>query len=142
MKNIKALTMIELAVSITIVAILATTALPSVAIATRRTKEMELRYTLRTLREAIDKYYDLMDKRDNHLSDDDKYPKSFEDMLEKRVLRRIPIDPITGNAQWDTLSTTDDRDDFIRMSTDGYNIYDIRSKSEDISLLGTPYYSW
>jgi len=138
MKNTKkGFSFVELSISVLILAILASAAFPVIKVSNRKTKEMELRAVLREVRSAIDKYYDK----------NRKYPKDLEELLKKdasgiRYLRRIPIDPLTGERKWFTISSTDDNDDFIRLFSDKQDVYDIRSLSKAKSLKGVPYNEW
>lgn len=143
MKNTeKGLTLIEIAVSLVVISILATVALPTARMASRRAREFELRYALRQIREAIDRYYDKKHEQNPGAIEDNKYPNTLDDLVQSRILRRIPADPMTGSADWITRSTTDDPDDFIVLFSDRQNVYDIRSSSDGISIHGTPYRTW
>jgi general secretion pathway protein G len=57
----------------------------------------------------------------------------------KVYLRGIPVDPITGKAEWDFLSCYDAPDSG---SWGGENIFDVRSKSKDTALNGEKYSDW
>ncbi|MDD2716611.1 MAG: prepilin-type N-terminal cleavage/methylation domain-containing protein [Candidatus Wallbacteria bacterium] len=137
MSEHKGLTFIELSVSILIIAVLAKVALPVYEVTSRRALEWELKADLREIREAIDKYFDL------HQS----YPKTLEDLIQKdsqgkRYLRRIPEDPLTRKSEWFTISSSDDRDNFVRLFSDKTDVYDIRTTSDLKSLEGTQYNEW
>ena len=56
-----------------------------------------------------------------------------------RFLRRIPVDPITGNNDWGLRSNQDDPDSD---SFGGQNVFDVHSKSQSTALDGTKYSSW
>jgi general secretion pathway protein G len=137
MKNIKGLSFIELSISVLILGIIAAATFPVIRVSERKTKEIELRAVLREMRGAIDKYYDV----------NNKFPKSLEELTKKdkfgnRYLRRIPIDPLTGNRKWFTISSSDDEDNFIRLFSDKNDVYDVRSLSDKKSLSGVPYNEW
>ncbi|HEX3281769.1 MAG TPA: type II secretion system protein [Pyrinomonadaceae bacterium] len=57
----------------------------------------------------------------------------------KVYLRSIPVDPITGKAEWDMRSCYDSIDS---SSWGGENVFDIRSKSKDTALNGEKYSDW
>ena len=66
-------------------------------------------------------------------SDDSQVPKT------KIYLRRIPVDPITGKAEWDFRSCYDSAD---TNSWGGENIFDVHSKSDGVALNGEKYRDW
>lgn len=87
-------TLIELLVVMAIIATLLTIASPRYFSSVERTKENSLRQSLAVMRDAIDKYY----------SDNGLYPQSLSELAERRYLRAIPIDPVTGSDQtWVTV---------------------------------------
>src|SRR5687767_15876701 len=105
-------TLAELVMVAAVMVILAGAVLPAVKFTARRTKDMELRHHLRTMRDAIDSYKRFSDLG---LLDIDiaaqGYPSELEDLVEGveivgqvdrkfKVLRRIPVDPMTGEAEW------------------------------------------
>lgn len=127
----------ELSVSILIIAVLAQAALPTAAVTSQRIREWELKACLREIRSALDAYFDVHGK----------YPPVLEDLVKKdsggrKFLRRIPADPVTGQKDWFTVSTSDDSDDFIRVYSDNSDVFDVRSRSEEKSLEGTKYNEW
>ena len=146
-------TLVELIVAFTIVALLATLAVPLARYKVRREREKELRYDLRTMRNAIDRYKDACDKGDlgPPKLGKDCYPESLDELVEGvdvgtsaepkkiRFLRRIPTDPFTGNKDWGLRST---KDDPKSMSWSGDNVFDVYSKTLDKASDGTPYSEW
>ncbi len=150
--NRRGLTLIELIVAFTIMALLTAMAVPLARYKVRRDRERDLRYALREMRTAIDKYKDLADR--NQLGtldvDSDGYPESLEMLVEGvklagtvdkkiRLLRRIPKDPLTNSYDWGKRST---RDDPKGSSWGGQNIFDVYSKSLEKAGDGTPYSEW
>lgn len=132
------LTLVELAITIAVLGILASVALPYTKLIVKRTKESELRTALREMRVAIDRYKeDRM--RANPGPEATLYPKTLDVLLDAHYLRRIPRDPMTGETEWLTLSTSDDRD---TESSDGLNVWDVRTRSDDQAIDGTKYRSW
>jgi general secretion pathway protein G len=82
-------TLIELIVVMAIIATLLTIALPRYFGSVERSKEVTLRQSLNVMREAIDKFN----------ADNGRYPEKLEDLVEKRYIRAIPVDPITDSAE-------------------------------------------
>lgn len=119
-------TLIELLIVITIIGILVTLAQPSYQRAVTAAKEAALKEDLFILRDVIDQYY----------ADTGKYPLALNDLVEKRYLRRIPKDPITGSAEtWTLVYFTDEQGQ-------QNGIFDVKSGSEAIALDGTRYSDW
>jgi general secretion pathway protein G len=142
------LTLIELIITITIVAILASAAIPIARFQVKRTKERELRRDLWELRDAIDRYKDAADKGAFMTKADSmNYPPDLDslvkgvDVQDKKVkfLRRIPVDPMTGTAEWGLRSNQDDADSD---SFGGQNVFDVHTKSTDTALDGSKYSTW
>ena len=142
------LTLVELIVTIAIIAILATAALPVARFQVKRAKERELRRDLWEMRDAIDHYKDAADRGGIQIKIDTLgYPPDLEtlvdgvDVQDKKVrfLRRIPIDPMTGQAEWGLRSNQDDPDSD---SWGGQNVFDVHSKSMGTALDGTKYDTW
>ena len=80
--------MIELLVTITILALLVSIAAPRYFSNMDRTKEDVLKEDLYLMRDVIDKFY----------SDRGKYPASLQELVTERYLRKIPVDPFTKSA--------------------------------------------
>ncbi|MGH8680546.1 MAG: type II secretion system protein [Burkholderiales bacterium] len=82
-------TLIELIVVMAIIATLLTIALPRYFGSVDRSKEVTLRQSLNVMREAIDRFN----------ADNGRYPEKLEDLVEKRYIRSIPLDPITESVE-------------------------------------------
>ncbi len=144
-------TMVELAVVAAMIAILAAMAVPVARYSLRRQKELELRHELRTMREAIDKYKQLSDAGQIPIQlGGEGYPPEMETLVKgvnlvgkvdkkQKFLRRIPIDPMTGTAEWGLRSYQDEYDSF---AWGGQNVYDVYSLSEARALDGSYYKGW
>jgi general secretion pathway protein G len=150
-------TIAELLTVVAIIGILASVAIPVARFGFRRQKEIELRYRLRKITEAIDRYHELMTIQQGAVRaaqlqalGSDGYPKDLDALLEgvkmsdgrtiRLIRERDLIDPMTGDKEWDTRSTTDDPDSF---STDGNNVFEVHSRSTALSLDGkTRYNEW
>jgi general secretion pathway protein G len=142
------LTLVELTICVAIVAVLASVALPIARFQVKREKERVLRRELWEMRDAIDRYKDAADKGAMQIKADSLgYPPDLEtlvngvDIQDKKVkfLRKIPIDPMTGNAEWGLRSNQDDADSD---SFGGQNVFDVHSKSTGTALDGTKYSTW
>lgn len=148
-------TFIELVVSTAILAVLASGAIPLARVSMRRTREAELHRTLREVRTAIDRFKDMADQQIlsplELQAGGDNYPKDLQQLVDgvalnndasgkkMRFLRRIPIDPITGKADWNYRAYGDDPKATV---WGGGNVYDLSSKSDGKALDGTKYKEW
>jgi general secretion pathway protein G len=146
---------VELLIVTTILLILAAGIQPLARVTIQRQKESELRQNLRDMREAIDSYYDLVATGRVPATElkpgNEGYPPDLETLVEGvplagdasgrrvKLLRRIPIDPMTGEAEWLLLSYQD-KPDATRWG--GQNVYDVRSTSSGTGLDGTKYSEW
>jgi general secretion pathway protein G len=144
----RGLTLVELIVTVAILAILASAAIPIARFEIKRQKERELRYDLWMMRDAIDKYKDAADKGAFQTKvDSQNYPPDMEtlvngvDIQGKKVkfLRRIPPDPMTGKPDWGLHSMQDDPNSD---SYGGQSVFDVYSKSQGTALDGTKYSTW
>ena len=142
------LTLIELIIVVTILAILASAALPIARFEVKRRKEKELRTDLWEMRKAIDAYKDAADMGGIEAkADSNGYPPDLEtlvngvDIQDKHVrfLRAIPEDPMTKSKDWGLRSNQDEPDSD---SFGGQNVFDVYSKSTDTALDGTKYNTW
>lgn len=151
----RGLTYIELITAIAILLVLAAALVPLKHWDDKRRKEKELRAALETMRAAIDQYKKYADEGLIVQSDVEQmgYPRSLDELVEGvevgdpesaeakeiRFLRRIPVNPFTGEAQWGLRSYQDDWD-----STDwgGENVYDVYSLYDGKALDGTYYRDW
>jgi general secretion pathway protein G len=144
----RGLTLIELMVTITILSILASAAYPIARFQYKRQAERELRYDLWMMRDAIDHYKDAADKGAFQTKvDSQNYPPDLQTLVDGvdvqgkklRFLRRIPVDPMTGHAEWGLRSMQDDPDSD---SFGGQSVFDVYSKSDGTALDGTKYKDW
>ncbi len=142
------LTLVELIVTVAILAILASAAIPLTRFTVKREKERELRYDLWQMRDAIDHYKDAADRNAFMTKVDSfNYPPDLQTLVDGvdvqgkkvRFLRRIPIDPMTGKDDWGMRAMQDDPNSD---SWGGQNIFDVYSKSEGTALNGTKYNTW
>lgn len=142
------LTLVELIVTVAILAILATAAVPLARFRAQREKERELRYDLWQMRDAIDRYKDAADKHAFQTKlDSQGYPPDLETLVKGvdaqgkklKFLRRIPVDPMTGKAEWNLRSMQDEPNSD---SWGGQNVFDVASKSQGTAIDGTKYADW
>ena len=142
------LTLIELIVAFTIMFVLASMAVPMARSKVRREKERELRSALVEMRHAIDKYKDAADKGAFQTKvDSQNYPPDLDTLVngvdvqtkKLKFLRRIPVDPMTGKAEWGLRSMQDEKDSD---SWGGQNVFDVYSKADGTGLDGTKYKDW
>ena len=142
------LTMVELIVTVAILAIVASAAIPIVRFRVKREKERELRRDLWQMRDAIDKYKDAADKGAFMTKvDSQNYPPDLDTLVngvdvqgkKLKFLRHIPVDPMTGKAEWGLRSMQDDPDSD---SFGGQSVFDVYSKSQGTALDGTKYSTW
>lgn len=144
-------TLIELMVTVAIMLILASVALPLAQVSVQREKETELRRDLREMRSAIDRYKDLADANQIQVKADTYgYPPSLDTLVEGvpltskpdvhiRFLRRIPVDPMTGRKDWGLRCAQDDPDS---KSWCGDDVFDVYSESTGTAMDGTNYADW
>ncbi|HLK18371.1 MAG TPA: type II secretion system protein [Bryobacteraceae bacterium] len=118
-------TLIEMMVVMAIIAVLMSVAIPIYTRSIIRAKESVLRNNLFTLRTVIDEY----------TYDKQKAPQSLEDLVSNGYLRQVPIDPMTGAADWKIIM--EDATNTVNQSEPG--IYNVHSSSDKTSLEGTPY---
>jgi general secretion pathway protein G len=142
------LTLVELIVTVAILAILASAVVPLTRFRVKREKERELRYDLWQMRDAIDHYKDAADKHAFIIKNDSGgYPPDLETLVngvdaqgkKLKFLRRIPVDPMTGKAEWTLRSMQDDANSD---SWGGQSVFDVASKSQGKAMDGTNYKDW
>ncbi|NMP29385.1 type II secretion system protein [Rahnella sp. SAP-1] len=155
----KGFTLIEMMVTLALLATLAAAALPTVEKYSQRKKEQELQLALRQIRTAIDRYYQVAQEGrlgSEKAIDDSGYPKELS-LLEKGVvdvtsphgakiyfLRRIPRDPMcdcegrSNEETWRIRSSKSEPGNYDR----GKDVYDVASGSTQTGLNGVPYAQW
>jgi len=131
-------TLIELLLVLTLVALLASLVAPVVTGSISHAKESALKETLYTLRKAIDDYY----------ADTGGYPADIDVLVQKRYLRKFPLDPFTGNKDsWvlvraDTAGDGKSGDGKSAGDGKGGGIIDVRNVSEEKGSNGVSYKEW
>ncbi|HKV40986.1 MAG TPA: type II secretion system protein [Blastocatellia bacterium] len=151
-------TFLELVITITILSILTAAAVPMVRNSVKREREIELRLALRQLRTAIDAYHHYNEFTGGNaipieLRTPSGYPKDLNILVDGfipanvvgtsgakvRFLRRIPIDPMTGNKEWGLRGYKDEPDS---TSWGEEDVFDVYTKSDGQALNGTKYRDW
>jgi len=151
-------TLLEIIIVIIILSVLTGAAIPMVRNTVRRERESDLRLALRQLRQAIDRYKLYHDQSNGtaipiEWKTQSGYPKELKILVDGfipanvvgtsearvRFLRRLPIDPMTGQADWGLRSYKDKPDS---TSWGGDDIFDVYSKSDGEALNGTKYKDW
>ena len=147
----KGMTLIELVITCAILIVLSTASLPVTRYVMVRKQEAELRYDLREMRDAVDRYKDLADKNQIQIKiGTEGYPPDLDTLVKgvqlagapdrhMRFLRRIPVDPMTGKTDWGMRSVQDDADS---NSWGGQDVFDVFTTSTGTALDGTKYSDW
>lgn len=150
-------TLIEMMITLAIIAILVAMATPLAELSTRRAREQELRRSLREIRDAIDAYHAAWeDGRVERKLGDSGYPRNLEVLAEgvedarspkkTRIyfLRRVPSDPFGGDstlppaATWGKRAYATPPDE----PAEGDDVFDVSSRSDATGLDGRPYRQW
>jgi general secretion pathway protein G len=123
-KKIRGFTLIELMVVMTVIALLISIAVPRYFHSVEKAKEATLKQSLSVMRVAIDKFY----------GDNDRYPASIKELVTKKYIRAIPVDPITESTEtWVTQAPSMDTSNAV---------FDIKSGALGTAKDGTAYAEW
>jgi general secretion pathway protein G len=145
------MTLLELILACAILMVLATAVVPLARVTVKRHKEDLLRYDLRQMRDAVDRFKDASDKGQIQVqAGTEGYPPDLQTLVHgvpltgvvgKNIhfLRKIPVDPMTGTADWGMRSVQDDTDS---TSWGGQDVFDVFSKSSGTAMNGTKYSNW
>lgn len=114
-------TLIEMMIVISIIGILAGIALPMYQKSVIRAREAVLKEDLYQMRDAIDK----------HFADHARYPANLQELVEKKYLRVLPVDPLTSDTEW--VEVPDD---------DEPGVFDVKSASSGVGSNGVAYNEW
>jgi general secretion pathway protein G len=145
------MTLLELILACAILLVLSSAALPIARYSILHKREEQLSYELREMRDAIDRYKDLADSNKIRVEvGTEGYPPDLETLVRGvkvgpgddkkiRFLRRIPVDPMTGQADWGLRAVQDDPDS---TSWGGKNVFDVYSKSQATGTDGRRYSEW
>jgi len=147
-RKCRGFTLIELIAAISILLALSFLAIPLERVNIKRQKEHDLRYSLWQMRDAIDRYKDACDRAAFRSKvGSECWPPDLQKLVDGedvngkklKFLRRIPIDPMTGNTEWGMRSMQDDPDSD---SWSGDNLFDVYTKAQGTALDGTKYKDW
>jgi len=117
-------TLIELLVVMAIIATLLTIAVPRYFASVDHSKEVALKQSLNVMRDALDKFY----------GDTGTYPETLEDLVAKKYLRAVPVDPITDSAStWQLIPPPDGK---------LTGVYDVKSGGSGVAHDGSTYQDW
>ena len=117
-------TLIELLVVMSIIAILVSIAAPRYFNSVEKSKEAVLKQDLSTMRDTIDKFY----------GDTGKYPDTLDDLVTKKYIRKLPVDPITDRADTWVIVAPED--------AEKGSVFDLHSGAPGNGRDGTPYSAW
>jgi general secretion pathway protein G len=117
-------TLIELMVVMTVIALLISIAVPRYFHSVEQAKEATLKQSLSVMRMAIDKFY----------GDNDRYPTSIKELVTKKYIRAVPVDPITESTEtWVTQAPSIDTSNVV---------FDIKSGAPGTAKDGSAYADW
>ncbi|MGH9689175.1 MAG: type II secretion system protein [Candidatus Acidiferrales bacterium] len=145
------MTLLELIIACGILVVLATVSIPLARVMLISRKEHELRADLLDIRTAIDRYKDDADKNLIQVqAGTEGYPPDLQTLVDGvqltgaqdqkvRYLRKIPLDPFTGDTNWGLRSAQDDSDS---TQWGGQDVFDVYSRAQGSALDGTKYSDW
>ncbi|MGH9709730.1 MAG: type II secretion system protein [Candidatus Acidiferrales bacterium] len=145
------MTLLELIVACGILVVLSGMAVPMARVQIKRQREAQLRYDVTEMRNAIDRYKDAADHNLIRIqTGTEGYPPDLQTLVDGvqlagapdrhvRFLRQIPVDPMTGTADWGLRSVQDDAD---ATNWGGQDVFDVYTKSTGTALDGTKYSDW
>jgi general secretion pathway protein G len=145
----RGVTLLEMIIVISILLVLMGAAVPVVRVSVKRAREVELHRDLWEMRSAIDKYKEAAERNMFQVKlGTEGYPPDMDTLVngvevqggkKLKFLRRVPVDPMTGNKDWGLRAMQDDP---TSESWGGQNVFDVYSKSNGTGLDGTKYKDW
>jgi general secretion pathway protein G len=128
-------TLIELLVVLAIVGLLLTIVAPRTIDHIERARETTLKASLKEMRSALDQFE----------ADLGRPPVNLEELVQRRYLRELPVDPLTDRRDtWIALSPAEaaPADALLETALLAEGVADVRSGAEGAGRDGTPYRSW
>lgn len=150
-RGARGFTVVELAIVAAMIAILTAMVVPIARYTVKRQKELELKGQLRLMRDAIDKYKQYSDSGLIQIKlGSEGYPEDLDVLVEGvsqvgqlnkklKFLRQVPVDAMTGKAEWSLRSFQDEPDS---VAWGGSNVYDVHSLSGGRAIDGSYYKDW
>lgn len=144
-------TVVELAIVAAMIAILTAMVVPIARYTVKRQKELELKGQLRVMRDSIDKFKQYSDSGLIQIQlGSEGYPADLDVLVDGvpqigqinkklKFLRQVPIDPMTGKAEWGLRAYQDEPDS---IAWGGQNVYDVHSLSGGRAIDGSYYKDW
>lgn len=126
-KQQKGFTLIELMIVVAVIALLVGVALPTYRHAVDRARESVLKENLFIIRQTIDRYF----------ADKGYYPQGVQALVDEGYLRSLPVDPFTGEADWEEVPA--DADTSLNPAQSGGGIWDVRSRASGETRTGVPF---
>ena len=126
MRRQRGFTLIELLVVVAIIGLLVGVALPTYRNAQTKAKEAVLKQNLFLLRQTIDQYF----------ADKGYYPASVSGLVDEGYLRKMPVDPMTGDSDWEEVPADPETS---LDPTQPSGIWDVRSRASGTTLNGASY---
>ena len=153
--NSRGFTILEMLITLTILGILAAGVIPITRNSIKHQHEMEMRQALRDMRDGIDRYKRFQESNPGAIPIEERtqsgYPKTLQILVDGftpagivgdmkiRFLRRMPVDPMTGNSDWGVRAFADAPDSD---GGAGDDVFDVFSKSEGIGMNRVKYKDW
>jgi len=128
----RAFTLIEILTVTVFLSVLSMAVVQGFEYSVKKDKEERLRGTLNKIRGSIDRYYLDRLTAEPGLRHESRFPSSLEELVDKKYLRSLPVDPVSGDASWE----------IIFVSENEKKIFDIKSKARGAALDNTLYSSW
>jgi len=131
-RSARGFTLIEAVMVVIFLSILSSAAVQGYSSSVMRNRENNLKLELLEMRSAIDRFYLDRLREDPSKPHFDRFPKSLEQLVELKYIRKVPVDPVTDRATWEV----------ILVSEGSRRVFDVRSTSRGISSEKNFYNEW